>query len=760
MDIFLTGKKICFLMLLFLSCLYLLVVSLLSNVTSSEKVQNDDKGNVGVQFQRSKSNWPVPGANKNHLHVFVQVSDLHISVFFDSKRYVDFSHFLKTSLSLIRPDVVLLTGDITDAKLRNFEGSEQNLKEWQIYQSILNNSKILKKTVWLDTRGNHDAFDVRDTQSQNNYFKKYSVKGLGGQLSYHYQHRTPDGDVTSFIAVDACLNPGPKRPFNFFGMLQEVCTCIGVCVFLRNASESSNVTILFGHYPTSVISSPSSAYVRSLFRSGLAYFCGHLHTFAGMLPNMYTHHKEGFLELELGDWKDSRLYRIIALDHGMMSFVDVINKRYPIIIVTNPKDEKFAVEGKEPLENIHLSTHIRHYIIVVIVVITTTRFKDIDQSMSGLYVLQWDPSLYKQGFHVIEVTATPEHGKAKVKQGFSMDGSKSSFGFVQRFVLKMDHTYLFKVCFTLAYIASIFPLLFFRINNVKIMVLTRSKAVNIILRTVHIWLQRFCLLTSVGRIYYPLLTYNLYIVVGPWFIGYVLSEHIGACFLFGIVVDGTLIYTSLTYLYGFFQLLLFNIPLMLYLSKFLDLSNNSNNCSSTCCQSNNNDNNNKSCCRSSSSRKCCSNSSSSSRRCCSSSSSSSRRCCSSGSGNKKCCRSSSSSSTGCGVNGGIPSLRVVSPIFELNFPKMMQQYVLAPIRHVYRHLILFVVVIFQVYLILTGFLKSYGFLAFMLCPLRTWAILLALYLHYQIHRYTQSKTSNPMTKTMKRHDSDVIDDVN
>jgi hypothetical protein len=43
------------------------------------------------------------------------------------------------------------------------------------------------------------------------------------------------------------------------------------------------------------------------FSSGSAYLCGHLHTLGGLMPEMYTMHKEGNLELELGDWKDNRM---------------------------------------------------------------------------------------------------------------------------------------------------------------------------------------------------------------------------------------------------------------------------------------------------------------------------------------------------------------------------------------------------------------------------------------------------------------------
>ena len=42
-----------------------------------------------------------------------------------------------------------------------------------------------------------------------------------GSFSYRYTHHTPFGNY-SFLAFDACPSPGPRRPFNFFGILHSV----------------------------------------------------------------------------------------------------------------------------------------------------------------------------------------------------------------------------------------------------------------------------------------------------------------------------------------------------------------------------------------------------------------------------------------------------------------------------------------------------------------------------------------------------------
>lgn len=100
------------------------------------------------------------------------------------------------------------------------------------------------------------------------------------------------------------------------------------------------------------------------------------------------------LELELGDLKEHGLYRVVAIDHDLISFVDIqlplnqISKRgptnplknnlvYPMhqenntiswppvvhpnpsILITNPKDARFSIPTKEPLWRIKQSSHIR-----------------------------------------------------------------------------------------------------------------------------------------------------------------------------------------------------------------------------------------------------------------------------------------------------------------------------------------------------------------------------------------------------------------
>lgn len=95
-----------------------------------------------------------------------------------------------------------------------------------------------------------DSFNVMNFHSHNNYYSHYSIQGKKHPRSYMYNVNT-SLDTFSFIAIDASLKPGPKRPFNFIGILNE--DEMNRIQQLVNQSKESNAVIVFGHYPTSSI---------------------------------------------------------------------------------------------------------------------------------------------------------------------------------------------------------------------------------------------------------------------------------------------------------------------------------------------------------------------------------------------------------------------------------------------------------------------------------------------------------------------------
>ncbi|KAG7177707.1 Transmembrane protein 62-like 2 [Homarus americanus] len=522
--------------------------------------------------RRRESAQVVLDSAADHLIWFMQISDLHLSVFQDATRATHFREFAASTVATIRPAVVLASGDLTDAKAADMLGSRQYVEEWAIYSNVLRSTGVLNNTVWLDIRGNHgNNFNVASLASEENYYQKYSIQGQRHQRSYMYTY-TRGSDSVAFIAVDACLLPGPRRPFNFIGMVTA--SEMRLLEEFEMASMRHNYTIWFGHYPTSCILS-SEPGIRRLMGRGLAYMCGHLHTLGGLVPNMYTRQHTGSLELELGDWKDGRIFRVAAIDHGLFSFTDLNHGTWPIILVTNPKHALYAMKHHEPLHLIKESTHIR-VLLWSLCAIAEARVR-IDDSNSWLalsheegplYVAKWNPNTYVEGLHLIEVFARDASGRvATLTQPFSLDESQPSFRFWPRALLMSNISMFF--LFGIMVCVCVVPLCVLRyIHHLVLerrMIRPRPKW-----KICNMWLRKLWVLVSVDRLFWPIVVTAVYLPVGPWFVGEVIEGHIGVVFAWGTIVNRSYLPGSLTYAYGFFQMLVFHLPLILAVAHCID----------------------------------------------------------------------------------------------------------------------------------------------------------------------------------------------
>jgi hypothetical protein len=258
-------------------------------------------------------------------------------------------HFLSNELRLISPELVVVTGDLTDAKSKWKLSSQQYHEEWASYYSSLQDARVLDLNhgnFWFDQRGNHDCFDVSSFDHPSNLFRHFSSQKAEG---YAYALDKSFGKY-AFIGLDACPEYGSRRPFNFFGYLD------GKDIeFLEKSSASMNAnhTFVLSHYPSGTLVKGSKFDAASANVS--AWLSGHLHRLIGGLGDkMYANTPGRYLELELGDMKQSAMFRIMAVDHDVLSFVDLplsINSSIvpPIVLITSPKDDRFLLSHREPL---------------------------------------------------------------------------------------------------------------------------------------------------------------------------------------------------------------------------------------------------------------------------------------------------------------------------------------------------------------------------------------------------------------------------
>lgn len=67
--------------------------------------------------------------------------------------------------------------------------------------------------------------------------------------------------------------------------------------------------------------------------------------------------------------------------------------------------------------------------------------------------------------------------------------------------------------------------------------------------------KKVWILTTIDRMFWPLVIYPIYLTFGPWSIGHIIEDYMGVIFAWGILVNNTFLPGSFTYVYGFLQVL-------------------------------------------------------------------------------------------------------------------------------------------------------------------------------------------------------------
>lgn len=83
-----------------------------------------------------------------------QITDIHFSVVNNFSISGALQIFCHDVIGLIKPSLVLVSGDLTHAKFADERNSQQFSAEWKAYHNIIQKCN-LENMPWLDIRGNH-----------------------------------------------------------------------------------------------------------------------------------------------------------------------------------------------------------------------------------------------------------------------------------------------------------------------------------------------------------------------------------------------------------------------------------------------------------------------------------------------------------------------------------------------------------------------------------------------------------------------------
>ncbi|CAM0872372.1 unnamed protein product [Alopecurus aequalis] len=294
-----------------------------------------------------------------------------------------------------------------------------------------------------------------------------------------------------------------------------------------------------------------------------AYLCGHLH--AKVSKQLWRYHQmrteersSSFWEWELGDWKDFRLMRILAIDRGTVSFIDHELKQafQTSILITYPTDSRNMniLESKKgsPRNDINVLVFSEELILNVSARVfdSHNEFKIVEEvplqhvssstAYKPLFHAKWNADNYispSPTRYWLQVFVLDSHGKKTLseRRPFSVEGMLADphRPWLNRLMFEVEWEAMYKVllCSNLA-----FTLILLFIPKVMYHVLKKSSAYQrwalsilaspVQQRNTCFWLVWFLMEGSNSkRFWFSLTLYVLWITQMPWFWGHATSEN-------------------------------------------------------------------------------------------------------------------------------------------------------------------------------------------------------------------------------------------
>jgi hypothetical protein len=383
--------------------------------------------------------------------LFAQISDSHLNVNHKPEWTVPLTTFVTTVLPALQPELqfVLHTGDVTDGRSKDVPRlSAPAIDDWIAYRRLLDENALADPLMWIDQRGNHDVYNPPGVD----LFRLYSNSGnvsVGAQVAHtNRRYRVVSDRVSVFeidvgaanatfaiLLLDACQDSPPiGSMFNFLSYVDDA--AVGdFRAALAALSQRANVVGIFTaiHYTANMLQ-PIGVLEPLMSDAGvLARLSGHLH-----LERLHFNDAGDLLDLEVADLKEKGAFRVIAVDRGLVSFVDAtVGSDAPVVLVTSPKDCHY-ITYRDNLRAMATRAEIRLFVFGAANGTTVT--VSIDDKVLGtaerasaeqhLFTLAYDPSAYATGVHRLSVRVGDR--VAVQAHEFALDGTKkalpSNFG--------------------------------------------------------------------------------------------------------------------------------------------------------------------------------------------------------------------------------------------------------------------------------------------------------------------------------------------
>ena len=279
-------------------------------------------------------------ADGSKLLWFMQLSDTHVSTWFNQWYDDNLLWALGEGVDTIDPWFVVTTGDLTDSTAGiNYLGGPQ-IEEWQEYRGYLEQSEMTPR-FYFDVPGNHDAY----SDGPLSYYLAHSYAGKSYNTTQAWwKVRMSWGDY-NFFATSTPDNGGPPWPGDNSILtdaeLQE----------LENNMEllgEAEFSMAFGHHPITGVRGVDDL-VELMKRFDIfQYACGHSHDF------VIRYDYDWLMQYRIDSLGQSNLRNvgIYAIDNNTLSVgVTSTDDPWPAAIVTAPVAAVLESYQGDPTDN-------------------------------------------------------------------------------------------------------------------------------------------------------------------------------------------------------------------------------------------------------------------------------------------------------------------------------------------------------------------------------------------------------------------------
>lgn len=260
----------------------------------------------------------------HRLFWLMHISDSHIgaSAMEDHDGQAHLTWALTEAVDVIAPEMVILTGDLTDGSRNNIPTSGQDQSEWNDYRAIVDGAGMTS-SFFLDLPGNHDGYGDQGLT----YYLANSLNGETTGLTYREVLLSfPFGDYLLFGLNSAGNGSGPFAEQPAFPAEQVTLLESALTTY-----DSLPLALLFAHHPIDV--PDGAAEVIALAQQHEAfYYHGHIHAYGSYLD-------QGVLSAQVNSMgkADDENLAVIAVDNDAVTYAATSTSApWPFVVITAP----------------------------------------------------------------------------------------------------------------------------------------------------------------------------------------------------------------------------------------------------------------------------------------------------------------------------------------------------------------------------------------------------------------------------------------